>query len=123
MTTLTLKRRVHLPLKAMTRVQLIRSAEALREMKAPAVFIDTNTDEVAKLKARVSELTAERNAALKSVAERAHREERVKSITLRVVDNRAGFAAKLGSKKRVPLVTITSQHITTTDVWQVPPTE
>lgn len=62
---------------------------------------------------RLQELEAQLAAAQAQLAERAQREERVKAITLRVVDNRAAYAAKTGAGRR-PAVTITSRYVDVT---------
>lgn len=124
-TTLTLKKRVSLPPRALTRVALTRSAETLRQMQTatPAVIVQRDDAEVRRLQAEVSRLKTERDAAVKAAAERAHREERVKAITLRVFDGRAIWAAKMGLNQTTPVVALTSRRIHTAEVWEQPHAE
>lgn len=118
--------RYSLPPKALTRVNLMRSASALREMQRPAtppaVIVQHDAAELARLRAENARLVSERDAAHHAAAARAQREERVKAITLRVVDGRAAWAAKIGLR-RPPLVALTSRHVITADVWQLPPAD
>ena len=123
--TLTLKKRISLPPQAVTRVNLQTAAHTVRSMQAttPATVIIRDYAERDALKLRVAELEAELAKTGDVAAARAHREERLKAITLRVVDNRAAWAAKMGLKQRAPLVAITSTRVITADVWQQPETE
>jgi hypothetical protein len=89
----------------------------------PATVIIRDYAERDALKLRVAELEAELAKTGDVAKARAHRDERVKAITLRVVDNRATWVAKMGLKQRAPLVAITSTRVITADVWQQPETE
>ena len=122
MPTLTLKQRISLPPKAVTRVHLQSAAEKQRSMRVATVVIRDYGERDA-LQARVHPLEAELHAANNAAAARAHREERLKAVTIRVVDRRAAWAAKMGLKQHTPLVAITSTHVITADVWQQPSTE
>jgi hypothetical protein len=107
-----------------TRQSLAHSARAVRSMRAvPAVIVQSgDVAEIARLRAELDQARAERDAALHAAAARAQREDRVRAITLRVVDRRADWAAKQGLKAR-PLVALTSQRIITADVWEQPAAE
>lgn len=120
--TLTLKKRISLPPKAITKVNLQTAAEKVRGMQVATVVIRDYGDRDA-LQARVLQLEAKLNAANNAAAERAHREERVKAVTIRVVDRRAQWAAKMGLQCTAPLVAMTSTHVITADVWQQRPLE
>jgi ABC-type nitrate/sulfonate/bicarbonate transport system ATPase subunit len=103
-----------------TRQRLSHSAATLRTMRQPAVVIvHHDAAELARLRAENARLTSERDAAQNAAAARAQREERVKAITLRVVDGRATWAAKIGLK-RPPLVALTTRRVITADVWELP---
>ncbi len=116
---LTLKQRISLPPKAITRVHLQSAAATLRTMQ-PATVVIRDYGERDQLQARVLQLEAELLKATTDAAARAHREERIKAITLRVVDRRTEWAAKMGLQRKAPLVAITSRHVITADVWQQP---
>jgi hypothetical protein len=122
--TLTLRKRISLPPQAVTRVNLQSAAQAVRGMQGtPATVVIRDYGERDALKARVAELEAELAKTGDVAKARAHREERLRAITIRVVDNRAAWAAKMGLKQRAPLVAITRRHIITADVWQQPEEE
>jgi hypothetical protein len=116
-TQLTLRPRICLPAKAVTRVNLATAAQTLRGMQ-PATVVMHDYAARDALAAKVRQLEAQLHTATTAAAARAHREERLKAITLRVVDGRANWYAKMGLKQRVPLVAITSTHVITADVWQ-----
>ena len=78
---------------------------------APAV------EDQASLLLRIDKLTRELSAERKRNAERAHREERVRAITVREVDRIAEWYAKQ-PKARTPHVLIKSEKIVTADVWE-----
>ena len=120
---LTLKKRISLPPQAVTRVNLHSAAHTLRTMQTPATVVIRDYGERDALQARVQQLEAHLHAATTAAATRAHREERVKAITIRVVDGRAEWAAKMGLQCTAPLVAITSRHVITADVWQQPTAE
>lgn len=105
-----------------TRQSLALSARSLRSMQAtPAVIVQQgDVAEVARLKAALAKAEAERDAALNAAAARAHREDRLRSITLRVVDRRAEWAAKMGLTQAPPLVVMHSTKVITADVWEQP---
>lgn len=119
---LTLKKRISLPPEAVARVNLHGAAQTLRTMQ-PATVVIRDYGERDALQARVQQLEAQLHAANTAAASRAHREERVKAITIRVVDGRAEWAAKMGLQCTAPLVAITSRHVITADVWQQPTAE
>jgi hypothetical protein len=122
-------RKLTLPPHAITRARLTTAARTLQGMQPqttrtltpttePVVIVKQDTHAEA-LRSQIEALKAE-NTALRSAAhERAHREERIKAITIRVVDNRAAYAAKLGLK-RPPLVVIRPQRVITADAWELP---
>jgi len=116
----TLNKRISLPPKAITRVNLQTAAQTVRGMmQAPtATVVIRDYAERDALKLRVAELEAALAHTGDVAAARAHREDRLKAITIRVVDGRATWAAKMGLKQRAPLVAITSRHVITADVWQ-----
>ena len=114
---LTLRPRICLPPKAVTRVNLATAAQTLRGMQ-PATVVIRDYAERDALAAKVQQLEAQLQTATTAAAARAHREERLKSITIRVVDGRANWYAKMGLKQRAPLVAITSSRVITADVWQ-----
>ena len=118
--TLTLRKRLSLPPHAVARANLHRAAHTVRSMQPAVVIHDAAS---AALKARVRQLEAELHTAQTAAAARAHREDRLQAVTLRVVDRRAAWAAKMGLKQRLPLVAITSQHVITADVWHQPQAE
>jgi hypothetical protein len=105
-----------------TRQRLSHSAAALRTMRSPAapvVIVQHAAAELARLRTENARLLTEIHAALTASAARAQREERVKAITIRVVDGRAIWAAKQGLK-RPPLVALTTRRVITADVWELP---
>lgn len=120
MNTRTLRKRISLPPGAITRVNLHTAAQTVRGMQAttPATVVIRDYAERDALKLRVAELEAALAHKDDAAAARAHREERLKAITIRVVDNRHAWAAKMGLKQRAPLVAITSTRVITADVWQ-----
>jgi hypothetical protein len=120
---MTLTKTPKIPIPQRTRMQLDRSATALRLMQGPAVIVRRDEAEITRLKAALKAAEEARDAALNAAAARAHREERVKTITLRVVDNRLAWAAKMGLTQRQPLVVMQTERIVTADVWQLPPNE
>lgn len=94
-------------MKTRTPANLVRAAltaQSLRSPRPPAVFIlppSAKARESAKLEAikttaellsRIHTLEAEKA----EMINRAHREERMKAITCRVVDNRTSWRAKMG---------------------------
>jgi len=106
--TLKTSRKVRIPPRADTLARLPDAAENLRRMQAaPAVVLVQDP----ALVARVAELE-------RQLAARAHREERVKAVTIRVVDRRAAWESKMGLRQRQPLVALTSQRIVTADSWE-----
>lgn len=118
---LTLKQRIPLPPRAHTMaVALPRAAQAVREMKTASFVVVKDEAEIARLKAELKAAQAALKTAANAAAARAHREERLKAITIRVVDRRDAWAAKMGLKQRAPFVAITSERIVTADVWQLP---
>lgn len=121
MQTLTLKQRLSQPLspQEVTALRLRSAAQALRTMQ-PATVVIRDYGERDALRDQVKQLEAELNATRNAAAARAHREERVKAITLRVVDRRSAWAAKMGLQCTAPLVAITSHQVITADVWQQP---
>lgn len=116
---ITLKKRLSLPPRAITRVQLIESATRLRQMQQPMLIIEHGTARIEELEKELAKARAERDAARNAAVERAHREERVKAKTIRVVDNRAAWQAKQ-PKARLPMVAMHSTRVITADVWQQP---
>jgi len=115
--TITLRSRqtFRMPPRAETIARMPDTAAKLRSMQAPAVIVQD-----ASLKARVVELEAALTAATDAAKERAHRNERVKAVTIRVVDRRAAWEAKMGLRQQQPLVCLTSQRIITADIWTQP---
>lgn len=107
------------------RQSLALSARSLRGMHAtPAVIVQMgDVAEVARLKAALVKAEKERDAAVRAAAERAHREDRVRAITLRIVDRRAEWAAKTGLTQAPPLVVMHSTKVITADVWEQPRAE
>lgn len=85
-------------------------------MQAPAVIIVQDP----ALVARVAKLEAALAKTGDVARDRAQREERVKVVTIRVVDRRASWEAKMGMRQKQPLVCLTSQRIVTADVWTQP---
>lgn len=118
-TPLTLRSRIALPPRAVTRVHLQSAAATLQRMQ-PATVVIRDYGERDALQARVLQLEAKLHAANNAAAARAHREERVKAKTIRVVDRRHEWAAKMGLQCTAPLVAMTSTHVITADVWQQP---
>ena len=114
---MTLRTRIPLPPKAVTRVHLQSAAATLQRM-LPATVVIRDYGERDALQARVHQLEAELLSASTAAASRAHREERLKAITIRVVDRRSAWAAKMGLKSTAPLVAITSNRVITADVWE-----
>lgn len=111
--TLTKPRTFRLPPRAETRARLPSVAAKLREMQAPAVI----TIQDPALIARVEELERQLAQTGDVAKERAHREDRLRAITIRIVDRRASWTAKMGLKQQQPLVCLTSQRIVTADHW------
>ena len=101
-----------MPPRAETIARMPDTAAKLRSMQAPVVIVQD-----ASLKARVVELEAALTTATDAAKERAHRNERIKAVTIRVVDRRAAWEAKMGLRQCQPLVCLTSQRIITADVW------
>ena len=117
---IALKQRISLPPKAMTRIRLQSAADTLqRKQTTPATVVIRDYGERDQLQARVAQLEAELLKVSNAAAERAHREERVKAKTIRVVDRRHEWAAKQ-PKARLPNVAMHSTGIITADVWQQP---
>lgn len=116
--TITLRspRTLRMPPRAETRARLPDVAEKLRGMQAPAVIIVQDP----ALVARVAKLEAALAKTGDVARDRAQREERVKVVTIRVVDRRASWEAKMGMRQKQPLVCLTSQRIVTADVWTQP---
>lgn len=85
-------------------------------MQTPTVVIVQDP----ALVARVAELEAALAKTGDVARDRAQREERVKVVTIRVVDRRADWEAKTGLRQKQPLVCLTSQRIVTADVWTQP---
>jgi hypothetical protein len=85
-------------------------------MQAPAVVVVQDP----ALVARVAELEAALAKTGDAAKERAHREERVKAVTIRIVDRRAAWESKMGLRQKQPLVCLTSQCIVTADTWTQP---
>jgi len=115
--TITLRSRqtLRMPPRAETIARMPDTAAKLRSMQAHVVIVQD-----ASLKARVVELEAALTAATDAAKERAHRNERVKAVTIRVVDRRAAWESKMGLRQQQPLVCLTSQRIITADVWTQP---
>jgi hypothetical protein len=97
---------------------LNRPALTLRNMKAPVVFVKSN--EETALRDRINALECALEVERARSAETAHRWERVRKNTIRVVDRRAEWAAKMGLKQQQPLVALTSRRIVTADAWEIP---
>jgi hypothetical protein len=96
------------------RAGLPLAARRVHAMRAvPAVFL-RNCDELARLREQVARLTRERDAAVSAAAARAQRAERVRAVTLRVVDGRAAFAAKQ-ARGRAPLVIVHPHSVQVVD--------
>lgn len=98
---LTLKHRLQPP------PDLHRAALAVRAMRQPVVIVHQDAPATT---ARIRDLEAQLATAQRQLAERAHREDRVNAITLRLVDNRAAWLAKTG-KGPAPHITITTHHV------------
>jgi len=97
---------------------LTRAALAVRDMQRGVIVLPAKPGvEAASLLARIRALEVELAKEREEQARRAHREDRVKAITLRVVDGRAAWRAKMGLRREA-LVVIQSHQITTADVWQ-----
>jgi len=123
------RNKIALPPHAITRARLGTAARTLQGMQPqttrmmtptaePVVIVKTDTESAA-LRQQIEALKAENTALRCDAAARAQREERVKAITLRVVDNRAAYAAKLGLK-RPPLVVIRPTRVITAEAWELP---
>lgn len=122
MLTLKSNRSISLPPGAVTRAALHSAAATLRTMQ-PATVVIRDYGERDQLQARVQQLEAELLSANNAAKTRAHREDRIKAITIRVVDRRNEWAAKMGLQSKAPFVAITSRHVITADVWQQPEPE
>lgn len=103
---LTLRRRPGPPPGPAGLVTLNRRRRGQTSSVPPASIAEAAAARIQELEAQ---LTAER-AQLAELVQRAHREERVEAITLRVVDRRAEYAAKT-SRGRSAAVTITSHYV------------
>lgn len=89
----------------------------LKQMSpTPAVFLRNDEHETAKLKERIAHLEAELSKANTAAAERAQREDRVRSAPgFREVDRRHEWAMKTGSARHQVSVTITGKTVTIAD--------